>query len=220
MMLLNFLAGLHLKTSSYPVGGLQRVVDAIEQRYRDLGGEIHFKSRVAKILVENNKAVGVRLEDGTEHRADVVISAADGRTTIFDMLEGKYINDKIRGRYDNPALFPPIFFVSLGVLADIKAFTGEVLMATLVFIVVAIITKLVGCGVPARLLGMSTRDSLIVGFGMAPRGEVAMIVALLALNQGVIEQAGYVSLVIMSLVTTLIVPLVLRNWLYRGEIPR
>lgn len=114
-------------------------------------------------------------------------------------------------------IFGAIFFVSLGVLADIRVFTGEVLLATLAFIVVAIITKLAGCGIPARLLGMSTRDSLVVGFGMAPRGEVAMIVALLALNQGIIEQPAYVSLVIMSLVTTLIVPLVLRNWLYRGE---
>jgi len=120
MLLLSFLAQLHLKTAAYPVGGLQRVVDAIEQRYRDLGGEIHFKSRVARILTEadpsgRGKAVGVRLEDGTEHRADVVISAADGRTTIFDMLEGKYINDKIRGYYDNPSLFPPLCFISLGV---------------------------------------------------------------------------------------------------------
>ena len=114
-------------------------------------------------------------------------------------------------------IFGAIFFVSLGVLADINAFTGEVLMATLVFTVVAIVTKLVGCGVPARLMGMSTRDSLVIGFGMAPRGEVAMIVALLALNQGVIGQAGYVTLVIMSLLTTLVVPLVLRNWLYRTD---
>jgi phytoene dehydrogenase-like protein/NAD-dependent dihydropyrimidine dehydrogenase PreA subunit len=115
MMLLNFLATLHLKTASYPVGGLQKVVDAIERRYRDLGGEIHFKSRVARILVENDQAVGVRLEDGTEHRADVVISASDGRTTIFDMLEGKYIDDRIQDRYDNQELFPPILFVSVGV---------------------------------------------------------------------------------------------------------
>jgi phytoene dehydrogenase-like protein len=103
------------KLNSYVVGGLQKVPDAMEQRYRDLGGEIHFKSRVTKILVENDRAVGVRLEDGTEHRADIVISAADGRTTIFDMLEAKYVDDKIRDRYDNPALFPPMLFVSLGV---------------------------------------------------------------------------------------------------------
>lgn len=112
-------------------------------------------------------------------------------------------------------IFGAIFFVSLGILADIRVFTGEVITATVAFTAVAILTKLVGCGLPARLLGMNTRDALVVGIGMAPRGEVAMIVALLALNQGVIEQAGYVSLVIMSLVTTLIVPLVLRNWLFR-----
>lgn len=113
-------------------------------------------------------------------------------------------------------IFGAIFFVSLGVLADVTALTGEVIIATVVFIIVAILTKLIGCGVPAKLLGMSNHDSLVIGFGMAPRGEVAMIVALLALNKGVIEQAGYVSLVIMSLVTTLIVPLILRNWLYRS----
>lgn len=114
-------------------------------------------------------------------------------------------------------IFGAIFFVSLGVLADISVFTGEVITATVVFTVVAILTKVVGCGLPARLLGMSNRDSLVIGFGMAPRGEVAMIIALLALNQGVIQQAGYVSLVVMSLVTTLIVPLVLRNRLFREK---
>ena len=115
-------------------------------------------------------------------------------------------------------IFGAIFFVSLGVLADINALTTDVILATIAFILVAIATKLIGCGIPARLLGMSNRDSLVIGFGMAPRGEVAMIVALLALNQGVIGQAGYVSLVLMSLVTTLIVPIVLRNWLYRDQI--
>ena len=62
---------------------------------------------------------------------------------------------------------------------------------------------------------MGWHDSLVVGFGMAPRGEVAMVVALLALNQGMIEQPAYVALVPMSLLTTISVPLVLRNWLYR-----
>jgi phytoene dehydrogenase-like protein len=50
--------------------------------------------------VENDRAVGVRLADGTEHRADTVISAADGRATTFDMLGGAYVNDKIRSYYD------------------------------------------------------------------------------------------------------------------------
>ena len=56
---------------------------------------------------------------------------------------------------------------------------------------------------------------MIIGVGMAPRGEVAMVIALLALNRGVIEQPAYVALVLMSLITTLVVPILLRNWLYR-----
>jgi phytoene dehydrogenase-like protein len=81
---------------------------------------------VEKILVETDpvdwtdRAVGVRLTDGTEHRADVVISAADGHATIFDMLEGKYVSDKVRGYYDEMPIFPPIIQVSLGVARDLS----------------------------------------------------------------------------------------------------
>jgi phytoene dehydrogenase-like protein len=113
-MLMTF-AWLHQKMAGYPVGGALALSSAIERRYLSLGGEIHFKSRVDKILVENDRAVGVRLADGTEHRGDIVISAADGRTTIFDMLDGRYIDDKIRGYYNNAQLFPPLIYIGLGV---------------------------------------------------------------------------------------------------------
>ena len=56
----------------------------------------------------------VRLANGSEYRGYIVISAADGRTTIFDMLEGKYVDDKVRGFYDRPQLFPPLVYVGLG----------------------------------------------------------------------------------------------------------
>jgi phytoene dehydrogenase-like protein len=61
------------------------------------------------------RAVGVRLEDGTEHHADTVISAADGRSTIFKMLEGKYIDAKIRGYYDHYPIGPSPLLVAFGV---------------------------------------------------------------------------------------------------------
>jgi len=109
------LAWLHQKDGGYVIGGALALVSYIRQRYLDLGGELHLKARVEKILVENDKAVGIRLADGTEHRGDIVISAADGHTTIFDMLDGKYINDKIRGYYDNFALFPPLVYIGLGI---------------------------------------------------------------------------------------------------------
>jgi len=108
-------------------------------------------------------------------------------------------------------LFGAIFFVSLGVLADISTFDLDMLYFLLALSVAAVLSKLIGCGLPAKLTGMSSRDSLIVGIGMSPRGEVAMIVALLALQQNIIAQASFVAIILMSLITTLIVPIVLRQ---------
>jgi len=82
------------KAADYPVGGSLEIARVIERRYLDLGGEIHYKSLAAKILVETNWAVGVRLTDSTEYRSDTVISAADGRTTIFDMLDRSILTTK------------------------------------------------------------------------------------------------------------------------------
>jgi phytoene dehydrogenase-like protein len=109
------LAWQNQKAAGYVIGGALALVSYIQQRYLNLGGELNLKSKVEKILVENDKAVGIKLEDGKEHRGDIVVSAADGRTTIFDMLEGKYINNKIRSFYDNPILFPPLVYIGLGV---------------------------------------------------------------------------------------------------------
>ena len=114
-------------------------------------------------------------------------------------------------------IFASIFFVSLGIIADLHAVTPEILLFLLVLTIVAILTKVIGCGIPAKLGGLCTKDSLIVGFGMAPRGEVAMIVALIGLEAGIIGQGIYVTLVLMSLLTTIITPIVYRNWFYRGE---
>lgn len=107
-------------------------------------------------------------------------------------------------------IFASIFFVSLGILANLKEVTSGVISFLLVLILVAVLTKFVGCYVSSRIIGLSNRDSLIVGFGMAPRGEVAMIVALIGLSEGLIGQDLYVVIVMMSLITTMITPMVLR----------
>lgn len=115
------------------------------------------------------------------------------------------------------AAFGAVFFVSLGVLADFRTLGFETLVFAAALTVAAFLSKFIGCGLTARLSGIDTRNSLIIGVGMAPRGEVAMVIALLALNRGIIEQPAYVAMVLMSLVTTLVVPILLRNWLYRDQ---
>ena len=114
-------------------------------------------------------------------------------------------------------IFASIFFISLGVLMDLHVITLNLLLFVLALTAVAILTKLIGCGVPAKLQGMNVRDSLIVGVGMVPRGEVAMIVALIGLNQELILQDTYSALILMSLLTTIIPPLILRNWLFKAK---
>jgi phytoene dehydrogenase-like protein len=113
-MLFTF-AYLHNKNAGYPIGGSMPMSQALEARYKEMGGIIHYKSRVVKILTEKGKAVGVKLEDGAVHMASRVISAADGHTTIFKMLEGKHGSEKTREPYEKWPLFPSLIFVSLGV---------------------------------------------------------------------------------------------------------
>jgi Kef-type K+ transport system membrane component KefB len=112
-------------------------------------------------------------------------------------------------------IFASVFFVSLGVIMDLHYVTLNLLWFVLALSVVAILTKVIGCGVPAIIQRMSIRDSIIIGLGMVPRGEVAMIVALIGLSQNLINQSTYSALILMSLLTTIIPPLVLRNWLFK-----
>ncbi|MBN2075616.1 MAG: cation:proton antiporter [Dehalococcoidales bacterium] len=114
-------------------------------------------------------------------------------------------------------IFASIFFISLGVLLDFHVVSLDLIWFILVLSVVALATKFIGCGLPAKILGMSTRNSSIIGLGMVPRGEVAMIVALIGLNNNLIQQDTYAALVLMSLITTIIPPLILRNWFYKKK---
>lgn len=112
-------------------------------------------------------------------------------------------------------IFASIFFISLGVLLDVHALSGHIIIFIMALSGVAIATKTLGCGLPAKLFGYTLKDSAIIGTGMVPRGEVAMIVALIGLSKGWIGQDTYAALVMMSLLTTIIPPLLLRNWLFR-----
>ncbi len=109
------LSWMHLKSAGYPIGGSLEFSKSIERRYVDLGGKVSYNSKVLKVIVENNKAVGIKLANGEIYSADIVISAADGHYTIFEMLDGKYINKEILDYYNNSELFPAITQISLGI---------------------------------------------------------------------------------------------------------
>jgi len=108
----------------------------------------------------------------------------------------------------------PFFFFAIGVRLNLRLFTGNILLAAAIVSLLAIISKIIGCGLP--LLGEGWRTVFRVGVGMTPRGEVALIVALVGLESGIVLQSTYAIVVFMTAVTTLIAPPVLRH-LFRGE---
>ena len=121
MMGMMLLAYQHLGNAGFPVGASLEFARAVERRYLALGGQIRYKTQVEKILTANGRATGVRLYNDEIHNADWIISAADGRGTIFDMLEGAFTNRKIRKMYDGSLPTHQMCQVSMGVNRDLSA---------------------------------------------------------------------------------------------------
>jgi phytoene dehydrogenase-like protein len=126
-----FLATLNGKDGGWPIGGSMALARNMEKRYLELGGEIHYNSKVTKILTANNQAVGIKLADGTEQYAEIIISAADGYSTIFDLLNGKYSNEKINTYYKS---IPPTQLFGLEIWYGISRQTKEMPHAMVLFL--------------------------------------------------------------------------------------
>ena len=86
---MQLLAYMHNGNAGFPAGGSLEFARALERRYLALGGQISYKAQVEQILVTDDAATGVRLYNDEVHTADIVISAADGRSTLFAMLDGR-----------------------------------------------------------------------------------------------------------------------------------
>ncbi len=147
--------------------GSSGFVGALEHRYRGLGGELVFGAQVEQILVEHDRAVGVRLADGSEHRADAVVSAADGTSTIFRLLEGRYTNARVRSRYKSWAVFRSMAAISFGVE---RTFSGPSPFTT-----IRLAEPLVITGAEVRSLFVRTFDHVPA---YAPPGHTVLQVEL------------------------------------------
>ena len=104
----------------------------------------------------------------------------------------------------------PVFFVSIGLEANARALGLEGLPFALIIIGIAVLSKVLGCGIGARLGGFSNSEALRLGVGMSSRGEVGLIVASVGLGSGLIGERIFASVVLMILVTTLVTPILLR----------
>ncbi len=110
-------------------------------------------------------------------------------------------------------LFAPIFFAVIGAEFNIRALSFEGFGMILILIGVAVVSKLVGCGIPAAVTLKSSRRGLRVGIGMISRGEVGLIIAGIGVTSGIMNQSIYGMVVAMVILTTVITPIALR-WAY------
>ena len=107
-------------------------------------------------------------------------------------------------------LFSPIFFASIGIKTELAGLDGNLILFAVALTLVAIVTKIIGCGIGARLTGFKTYDSVSIGLGMVSRGEVALIVAQKGSMAGLISGTMFPAVVLMVIVTTLVTPLLLK----------
>jgi Kef-type K+ transport system membrane component KefB len=118
----------------------------------------------------------------------------------------------------NYSILVPLFFISIGLQANLRLLTESVLPFALIMTVLAILSKIIGAGGGARLGGFTWKESLRVGVGMISRGEVGLIIAAIGVGTGILQSETFASVVFVVLVTTLITPPLVR-WSFAQRQP-
>lgn len=107
-------------------------------------------------------------------------------------------------------VFSPVFFASIGLKTDLSGITANIIVFALVLAVMSVITKIIGCGLGAKVCKMSPQESLAVGVGMVARGEVALMVAQKGIDSGNIDPKVFPAIVLCVVVAALITPILLK----------
>ena len=131
------------------------------------------------------------------------VGMAVASTRIIKRVEG-YV-DKLE------IIFGPLFFAIIGAQVNLTGVNIEVLILSAIVVMVAVISKLVGCGLPSLLFLRDKSKAMIVGIGMISRGEVGLIVAGIGVTSGVLSSNIYTTIIIMVAITTLVTPMWLKK---------
>ena len=107
-------------------------------------------------------------------------------------------------------LFSPLFFASIGIKTNLEGLTVQMFGFAVVLTIIAILTKIIGCGFGAKIMGFQMYDAFSIGLGMVSRGEVALIVAQKGEQAGLIDPHMFPPIVVVVIVTTLVTPILLK----------
>lgn len=127
---------------------------------------------------------------------------------LCSMRDSSYVDQKME--VSSYMIFGPIFFASIGLKTNIDNINANILLFSLGFVLVAMITKIIGCGLAAKICRFSTKDCLKIGVGMMTRGEVALIVAQKGLSVGMLSPVYFTSVILLIIVSSISTPIVLK----------
>ena len=139
--------------------------------------------------------------------ADITGAYAAG-IILCSLKDAEYINTK--AHISTYMIFAPIFFVGIGLKTTFSAMNGKFLLFSLCFVIVALLTKIIGCGFMAKLCRFNWSDSLKIGVGMMTRGEVALIVAQKCLSVGMISSEYFTAVILLIISSSVMTPIVLK----------
>jgi len=133
---------------------------------------------------------------------------------LCSIRDSEYISEKMD--INSYMLFGPVFFASIGLKTNIETFDMHILLFSLGFIVVALVCKIIGCGLMAKICKFNLSDSFKIGVGMMTRGEVALIVAQKGLSAGLLSKDYFTSVILLIIVSSITTPIILKL-LYERE---
>lgn len=139
--------------------------------------------------------------------ADITGAYAAG-IVLCSIKDSNYVAEKMD--INSYMLFGPVFFISIGLKTQFDSLTPDILVFSLLFVLVALATKVIGCGTIAKLARFNLNDSLKVGIGMMTRGEVALIVASKGLAIGLVDQKYFASVILLIICSSIATPILLK----------
>lgn len=127
---------------------------------------------------------------------------------LCSIEDSEYIERKVD--VNSYMIFGPVFFASIGLKTNIDSISGSILLFSLGFVVVGLISKIIGCGLMAKLCKFKGNDALKIGVGMMTRGEVALIVSQRGLSVGLLEPIYFTSVIFLIIVSSIATPIILK----------
>lgn len=127
---------------------------------------------------------------------------------LCSIKDSEYIERKVD--VSSYLIFGPVFFASIGLKTNIDNISGSILLFSLGFVIVGLISKIIGCGLMARLCRFKGKDALKIGVGMMTRGEVALIVSQRGLSVGLLEPIYFTSVIFLIIVSSISTPIILK----------